>query len=267
MRVATVGQLSIYPIKSAAGIQLNEMQLGPLGPNNDRRWMIVDAQGRFITQRKVPAMCQVGTSLQDDSLHLSAPNMDDLVVSGTNGELVSSEVWGYEVQGLDCGDEAGEWFAQHLGRPARLIYMPDDYQRLVNPERAKNGERVAFADGYPVLFLSQHSMQPLSEKLGFTADINRFRANIVLRDCDAHAEDQWKRVEISGIEFSLDNPCARCVVPSTDQSSGERSSKVLDALNSYRRVNREIYFGQNGIYHSLGTIRVGDSVNLIAGEG
>ena len=147
--------------------------------------------------------------------------------------------------------------------------MPEDCQRLVDGAYAKSAETVSFADGFPLLLLSQASLDLLNSKLGSPVPINRFRPNLVVDGCKAHAEDDWRQIRIGGMEFDVAKACARCVVPSIDQASGEKDSEILRALAAYRRFEdpgdgaRQVYFGQNLLYRGAGELAVGDEVTIL----
>jgi len=263
-----ISKLSIYPVKSTKGIDLNSMPLTKTGPEYDRRWMVIDDNGKFITQRKHAMMCLIETQLSENSLILRAPNMSELVLplntSYSQYALLHSEVWGTEVSGYDCGNEAAQWLSDFLGRTCRLITMPDSIERRVDPNFAKHGELVAYADGFPLLVVSQASLDDFNNKLDAPIAMERFRPNIVISGCEPYAEDSWQTLNVAGIELSLVKPCSRCIIPSIDPQTAEKQMQVNEALMQYRRRDRKTFFGQNAIHHGLGRLRVGDHVTIIS---
>lgn len=263
MTTLTVSQLSIYPLKSASGNSLMRMYLGAMGPSFDRRWMVVRPEGTAVTQRQYPRMCLIGTALKNNALSLSAPGMPRVDVERPSEDMLQSEVWGSEVSGQDCGEVVAQWLSQYLGLEARLIYMADDYQRLVDQDYASNRELVGFADGFPLLICSDASLQNFNSHLNKSISMDRFRPNIVIAGCEPYAEDRWKKIRIAGIEITLAKPCSRCVMPSIDQQTGIKDNAVLDALNTYRRQQGKTYFGQNGLYLKQGVLKVGDAVQVL----
>lgn len=261
-----ISELTVYPIKSARGIAVDTMTLGKLGPDFDRRWMLIDQNGKFITQRQQAKMCLIGTQLKDQHLIVSAPTMPDLEITHTHSldqALRQSTVWGTAVTGYDCGDDVAEWFSAFLEKPCRLIYMPDDGERKVDTAYANDGERLAYADGFPLLVASQSSLDDFNSKLGIKIGMERFRPNIVISGCEPYAEDHWQKLCIGDIELSLVKPCSRCIIPSIDPQSATKQMEVNEALMRHRRRGNTTFFGQNALYQQFGTIHVGDDVTIL----
>lgn len=264
----SVSELSIYPIKSARGLSLESIQLNKIGPDCDRRWMVVDKNNTFVTQRKFPKMCLINTELKDGNLTMSADGSGECKVPTGGAEVRRSSVWGTKVEGEDCGDEAARWVSDYLNKECRVIYMNERYSRLVDPRFATQKETVSFADGFPLLVTTQASLNDFNAKLiesgaGFEVSMERFRPNIVITGNSAWSEDTWQRISINGIELSLVKPCARCIMPSVNPQTAEKQMAVNQALLKYRRRNKQTYFGQNALYSALGTINVGDAVEII----
>ena len=263
MQVIKISQLSIYPVKSAKGNTVSKMWLDAIGPKWDRRWMVVDAHHRFRTQRKFAQMCHIETKVSGDQLTLSAPGADTITLDDPSTKVHEVVVWRDTVAAQDCGDTAAQWLSDYLGRPCRLVFMADETRRVVNPEHAKNHEVVSFADAYPILIVSNESLELLNSKLNTQIQMDRFRPNIVVTGCAPHAEDQWKRIKIGEIEVSIVSACSRCIVPSIDQQTGVKDPKVIEALQGYRRRERDIYFGMNAIHQNVGEISIGDEVTIL----
>jgi len=260
MNVLTVVDLVVYPLKSAQGVHLESMQLNDLGPSVDRRWMVIDSKGSFVTQRKTPEMCFIETRLaSDDQLALSGNGIEECIVPAGGYDLKQSSVWGTEVQGEDCGDAAAKWISTFLNKDCRIIYMPKSYARSVDTNYAKQGECVGFADGFPLLIATRPSLNDFNTKLGFEISMDRFRPNIVVDGNQAWDEDNWEAIEINGIRFDLVKPCSRCIMPSINPKTAEKQMAVNQALLKYRRRGRNTYFGQNAIYDRTGTIKLGDT--------
>ena len=259
-----VSSLISYPLKSARGIEHTSMQLNHLGPELDRRWMVIDPKGKFITQRKVSQMCLIQTSLNDDGLVISAAGAGQCEVPKGGNSSLSSSVWGSDVIGEDCGDHAADWLSNFLGKKCRIIYMPSTYQRLVDINYANNSEQVGFADGFPLLIATQSSLDDFNTHIDFNIEMNRFRPNIVISGNHAWAEDNWRTIEINGIQLKLPKPCSRCIMPSVNPNTAERQMEINSALLAHRRgEDKRTYFGQNAVYNKLGSINVGDSVKII----
>lgn len=257
--------LFIYPIKSARGIALSEARLTPRGLAHDRRFMIVDQDGLFVTQREVPLMARLATSIEGDQLRVGFSDQSLLVaLSPHEGDLVQVKVWRDSVQALDCGASAAAFVSAALRRSVRLVYMPDDSPRQVQLEYAEPGDSVSFADGFPYLLTNQGSLDELNTRLGEPVPMGRFRPNIVLEGAPAYAEDSWSRLLIAGIAFEVRKPCTRCVIITTDQLSGERAGKEpLKTLASYHTWHGKSTFGQNLLCRDEGTLRVGDPITVM----
>lgn len=254
--------LYVYPIKSAGGISLEEARLDERGIEHDRRWMLVDENGKFMSQRKHPRMALISTRLTPESLVVEAPEMPGLRLplhqEGKPGARV--RVWADEVDAAPAGGEADEWFSDFLGFSCRLVYMPDSEVRQVDRDYAKAGDRVGFADGFPLLLISQASVNDLGERLGREVPVNRFRPNLVVEGCGPFEEDGWHGLRIGEVGFRVAKPCSRCSIVMTDQGSGRRDREVLATLAAYRRSGKNILFGQNLLHDSPGTLGLGDAV-------
>jgi uncharacterized protein YcbX len=173
-------------------------------------------------------------------------------------------VWGDAVSAL-CADSASSaWVAECLQQPLHLVYMPDDARRPVDPDYARGGENVSFADGFPLLLLSSAAMDELNRRLPRPVPVDRFRPNLVIAGTEPHAEDSWRRLRIGDTEIELVKPCTRCVIPGIDQGSGERDPHINRVLAAYRRRAGQIEFGMNGLVPPDVCLSVGDPVRIIA---
>lgn len=258
-----VTELNIYPVKSFRGLALRAMSLGSMGPEFDRRWMLVDGSGRFITQREESRMCLVDVALESGQLKLSAQKCIPVSVAiGVDGQRCQVEVWDDRVDAIDCGDAVARWCTDFLQRDCRLVYMPETYQRQVDMGYGRLGDTVSFADGFPLLLISQASLSDLNQRLSVPVGMARFRPNIVVSGCDAFAEDNWASVKIGGLDFDLVKPCSRCVIPSINPETAERNPEVVRQLASYRRTAGKVYFGQNLIHRGQGVVSLGDRLRV-----
>lgn len=257
--------LYVYPIKSAGGIALQEATLDDRGIEYDRRWMLVDESGRFMSQRRYPRMALISTRLTTEHLVVEAPEMPPLSLPLQPERAtapVEALVWSDVVRAVSVGGNATEWFSEFLGVRCRLVYMPDDAVRRVDPDYAEAGDRVGFADGFPFLLVSQASLEDLSAKLERKVPVDRFRPNLVVGGCDPFEEDSWRRLHIGGVDFRVAKPCSRCSIVMTDQDTGGRDREVLATLAGYRRSGKKIFFGQNLAHDSVGSLHVGDAVEI-----
>lgn len=266
MAKLTVSQLAIYPVKSLAGTFLPAMTLGVRGPEFDRHWLVADPQGQFMTQRQQPRMCLIHTTLLADALLLTAPGRETLRLPLPTSDTVPRSivtVWRDVVEACDAGDAAAQWLSDFLGTPCRLHYLPDATVRPVDPNYARSEDEVGFADGFPLLLITEPSLQAFNAELPAPIGSERFRPNIVIAGNAPYAEDGWRRLRVGTIEFEVAKPCSRCVIPSIDPATGERQPVVSKALARTRRRGDAVYFGQNLIHRGLGTIRVGDEVVVL----
>jgi uncharacterized protein YcbX len=260
-----VSQLVIYPIKSCRGIEVEQAQVGATGFEHDRKWMVVGDDGRFLSQREHHRLALVRVQLAGDRLRLDAPGLNALEVISDGGAVPTSrvQVWDDECAAVDEGAEAARWLSQHLGCEARLVRMADDDARPLGSSTAQPGDRVSFADGFPFLLISSASLDGLNRRLSLPVPMDRFRPNIVIDRCEPHAEDGWNRVLIGEVPFRCAKPCARCVVTTVDQATGERGREPLRTLSTYRTVDGQVLFGQNLVHEGRGLIRVGDPVEVL----
>jgi uncharacterized protein YcbX len=263
---ARLAALACYPVKSCAGLALDAAAVGARGLAGDRAWMLVDAEGRFVTGRQEGRLVKVCARPGPDGLELAAPGMPSLRIGIPDGHTRSKvTVWRDTVDAADAGDAAAEWFSRFLGRRVRLVHADAAMQRPVDPEYARAGDEVGFADGYPVLLLSRAAVDELSARVGRAMDWRRFRPNLLIEGVPAHAEDGWRRVRIGALEFEVVKACVRCVFTTVDPDSGERdvAGEPLKTLASYRRGPRGVTFGQNLIARGSGTIAVGDAAMVL----
>lgn len=258
-----LSQIYIYPIKSAGGISLESAEVVERGLRYDRRWMVVDASNRFLSQREFPRMALISVQLVDDGLFVSAPEMNAMKVSdvpGTTSKLWVT-IWEDSVEAFEFGAETNAWFSDFLGVACKLVYMPDDAGRLAS--RNNVASRVSFADAYPLLLISEASSEDLNSRLSGRVPMNRFRPNIVVKDCEPFAEDIWKEICIGTVRFHLVKPCARCMITTVDQTTGIKGKEPLRTLASYREHNGSVMFGQNLIHGNTGIVHVGDALDII----
>jgi uncharacterized protein len=264
-----LSRLYVYPVKSLKGIALDEATVERRGLQYDRRWMLVDEENTFITQREHPRMATVALKLEPEGLRASAEGMEDLSIPYTplNLEPRRVTVWSSVCQAYAVADHVDEWFSDFLQTPCRLVYMPDETRREVNPLYAVDQDIVSFADGYPFMLIGEASLDQLNERLsGTPVPMNRFRPNFVLKGTTAFAEDEWKEIQIGDTTFHLVKPCERCQVTTIDQDSGvRRGPEPLKTMATYRTLDHKVLFGQYLIAQAAGgRLRVGDKVSVIA---
>lgn len=255
-----IARLFVYPVKSCSGVEVTEAVLTPTGLDLDRAWMVVDAQGQFLSQRELPRMALIKVQLKQQEVVLRAPGMLALHLAiDAVEEPTRVRVWKDEVPAYDMGAVAAQWFTDFLGRPARLARFDPDHRRLSDLKWTGGVEAPnQFADGYPLLVASAASLAGLNERLARAGQsavgIERFRPNIVLDGIEAHDEDRVEELRIGsepGAVLKLVKPCARCSIPDVDPQTGERQERVVsDALQAYRqdpRVGGALTFAMNAI--------------------
>ena len=273
---ATVAQLYVYPVKSCAGVALREAELTETGLDLDRAWMVVDAQGRFVTQRELPRMALVVPQIRRFEVVLRAPGMLALHLGVNEVEAPARvQVWDDTVDAWDMGGVAAQWFSDFLGQPGlRLVRFDPEVRRLSSLKWTGGIEALnQFADGYPLLVTSSAALDELNGRLAAgqvaPVDMVRFRPNLVLDGTAPHDEDRVDELRIATaggeVRLKLVKPCARCPIPNVDPATGTSSPHVLDALQAYRadpRLDGALTFGMNAIVlDGMGqTLRVGDGV-------
>jgi uncharacterized protein YcbX len=255
--------ITVYPVKSAGGIAVSEWEVDVRGLRWDRRWVVTDPAGQYFTQREHPRLALVRPALLRDALRLEAPGLPALEVplaAPPGAPHVPVAVWEDRTWGVVVDGRAGEWFTRLLGVPSQLVHMPEDVVRPVDPTYGEPTDRVSFSDGFPFLLISQESLDDLNRRLAVPLPMNRFRPNLVVSGCAPFAEDGWWGFETGGIDFRVVKPCARCVITTTDQETGERGREPLRTLATYRNVDGKVMFGQNVIHRGVGSLELGDRV-------
>jgi uncharacterized protein YcbX len=262
----TLSNLTYYPIKACRGFDVSESFVERMGLANDRRMMVVTPEGEFLTQREHPKLALITPTLINDSLTLSAPNFDSIRIAvQKSGAIFPVNIWSSEnVSAVDQGDESARWLSDWLGVPVRLVRFADGFRRGLNPAYAINADdRTAFADGYPILIISEESLQDLNAKMDAPVPMNRFRPNVVVKGCAPFEEDAWKRIKIGGIEMALVKPCPRCVVTTIDKETLEKNKEPLKTLGKYRKHELGAIFGMNTIPLNEGKLEVGMEVEIL----
>ncbi|MBI5471957.1 MAG: MOSC domain-containing protein, partial [Ignavibacteriae bacterium] len=262
----SLSQINIYPIKSCKGISLTACEIEPRGFRLDRRWMLVDDRGAQITQREFPRLTFVSVSEEESHLRVGAPGMGELIVPFAvyNPEMRSVTVFDDEVRAAIVGDDAARWFSEYLGITCTLVTMTDRSTRFVDRTYAVNNDVTSFADAFPFMLLSEESLADLNSRLRVPLPMKRFRPNLVVKGSEPYAEDTWSEIRIGDVGFHLVKPCARCAIPTVDTETGMKGVEPLQTLATYRTVNNKVMFGQNAISAVLGTLHVGDQIQIIS---
>jgi uncharacterized protein YcbX len=263
MSQLTLSALYIYPIKSCRGHAVDRALVTPRGLQDDRLFLITDAEGHFLTQREIPRMALIEPQLGEELLTLRAPGMSPLDVERrSSGPAHPVVIWRDRCQAVDQGDAAAAWLSEYLGAAVRLVHLHDDFQRGVDPTyRRRPDDQTSFADAFPFLIVGAASLADLNGRLAEQLPMNRFRPNLVVQGSAPFAEDGWPQIQVGDITFDLVKPCARCSITTVDQATGAIGKEPLATLATFRRTaDGKVMFGQNMVSSGTGQIAVGDPV-------
>ena len=260
-----VTELRVYPVKSFGVFQAERWEIEKRGLKWDRRWMVVDDAGQFLSQRNTPKMARCQQSIRHNILTLSFLDLPDFTLSPPSGpETMMVQVWSSRLRAIKCGADADAWVSQALGVSAHLVYMAENSRRPVRYPYGEKGEFTSFADAHPILVAGEESLQDLNDRMDSPVPINRFRPNIIIRGANAFQEDSWPRIKIGDVILRATKPCGRCSVTTLDHLTGEsQSAEPLRTLATYRRVGSSVRFGMYYVPEVLGEIRVGDPVEVL----
>lgn len=260
-----ISELYIYPIKSLAGIKVNRAEITDRGFKYDRRWMLIDQNNRFISQREVARMALLKVATEDYGLTITY-NETSVTVPYTidNKEFIEATIWEDNCLALLVDEKVDQWFTDVLGINCRLVYMPDESLRITDPKYTPDGYVTSFADAYPFLLISQASLNDLNNRLDVELPMDRFRANIVVSGALPYQEDIMDEITINRIHFFGVKLCARCNIPTIDQQTAKAGKEPSKTMAKYRQKNNKIYFGQNLIHTGTGSIAIGDEVNVLS---
>lgn len=253
----------IYPIKSVKAISKPATLVEEQGLSLDRRYMLIDFDGKFITGRTHPLLTQIDVQFSQQKLQLNAPNMASLTIDPAlfSTTMLNSQIWSDKVEALHCHNDYDHWFSTYLAQYCQLVFFSQRSERCVKNKEAP----VAFADGYPVLLINQTSVDLLNAKLENPVSALHFRPNIVIKGDFPFVEDSWSRIKIGEVEFEVSKPCSRCLFINIDPKTGiATNNEPLATLAKFRYHQGDIDFGQNLIPLNSGMIRVGDEVKVLA---
>jgi uncharacterized protein YcbX len=264
MKELTLSEIWIYPVKSLGGIRLSSSKVMEKGLLYDRRFMLVDENGKFMTQRVYPKMALFKLSINDSTL-IVQHHQDILtipIVPPLNEPAVSVQIWENIVQAHEVNTTYSAWFTERLDIQCKLVFFPEGYERPVDPAYKVNDEHVSLADAYPFLIIGQSSLDDLNARLKEPVPMNRFRPNFIFTGGEPFEEDHWRNFQIGSNGFIAVKPCARCVLTTVNQDTAEKGAEPLKTLASYRTRNSKVYFGQNLVATHHTEVKVGDKITL-----
>jgi uncharacterized protein YcbX len=264
MQAMHISALHIYPIKGCRGVSVTSAMVEDIGLADDRRYLVVDANGKFLSQREVPAMARIIVTATASGWQLGCDNYAPVQITPVHTGITRLiTIWRNTSTVVDQGNEVAEWLSHVLGQPCRLVRMALGYRRHIDPKYATHpSDGVSFADAYASLITNEASLVDLNTRLEIPIGMDRFRPNIVVSGATAWAEDDWRELQVGSVAMTAVKPCARCAVTTTDQLTGERSHEPLATLSTFRKQALGVIFGQNLVHRSNGMIQVGDSVTL-----
>ncbi|MEO5893213.1 MAG: MOSC N-terminal beta barrel domain-containing protein [Ferruginibacter sp.] len=262
-----ISQLYIYPVKSLGGFEVSSAPLTLRGLQYDRRFMLVDTNNHFLTQREYPIMSLLQTAIEVNELIIYPKNnpADKIVLPlhPETGVTNKVKVWDDTCDAEYVSDRADNWFSNHLAMQCRLVYMPDRVQRKVDTRYAHKNEITSFADDYPLLMIGQASLDDLNSRLLEALPMDRFRPNIVFTGGRPYDEDVMEHILVNNINLYGVKLCARCVITTINQANARKAKEPVRTLTEYRMSNNKIYFGQNMLLGQTGFLKVGDAIEII----
>jgi uncharacterized protein YcbX len=257
-----VSEIWIYPVKSLGGIRLPSAKVLPKGLEHDRRWMLIDVENNFMTQRVYSQMALFKIEYQTGNFSIRHSNQLIDLPFQSESDPISAQVWDDRVEVYEVSPQHSEWFSQIIGMNCRLVSFPENNTRPVDPRYSINNEQVSLADGYPCLIIGQSSLDDLNQRMKEPLPMNRFRPNIVFTGGEPYEEDEWKNFRIGQNRFFGVKPCSRCVLTTVNQDTGIKGIEPLATLATYRTRDNKVYFGQNLIPLDHNEINEGDEIEM-----
>jgi uncharacterized protein YcbX len=263
MAEVRLSEIWIYPIKSLGGINLQQAQVMEKGLQYDRRWMLIDEDGNFMTQRKLPELALFKIKLDNTNLHIQY-HSDSIRIPlvTTDQPLRPVTIWNDHVLAYEVSPEISAWFSRCLKITCRLVFFPEQQSRPVDPRYKIADEQVSLADAYPFLIIGQETLALLNSKLEHPVPMNRFRPNFVFSGGASHDEDSWRDFTIGTNRFVGVKPCARCVLTTVNQETAETGKEPLRTLATYRSKDNKVLFGQNLLAVDHNSVKVGDVITI-----
>lgn len=268
MNQLTLTEIYIYPVKSLGGISLQSAKVEERGLQHDRRWMLVDKNGMFLTQREYPQMALLQVNIKDDLLEVMHKTKKistlQIPIANEKTNSIVVNIWDDIVIAKHIDKHVDLWFSEALNFDCQLVFMNDESDRFADRRYASESKQVSFADAYPFLIIGQESLNELNKKLKEPLPMNRFRPNFVFSGGEPFIEDTWKDFMIGDLKFRAVKPCSRCVVTTVNQDTAEKGSEPLETFAKFRKVGNKVLFGQNLVGYGDGAVRVGDIITPLA---
>ena len=261
-----LSEIFIYPIKSLGGISVDSATVEPRGLKYDRRFLLVDENRMFMTQRDFPQMALLKlsfTKIGFNVIHTRDHSQITIPFESKSTEIIKVRIWDDFCNSVRVNKDLDTWFSNALNIKCSLVYMPDDARRYVEKNYIDEEHIVSFADAYPYLIIGQSSLDDLNERLVLPLPMDRFRTNFVFTGGKPYEEDNWKDFKIGELSFKAVKPCARCAITTTNQDTGERSSEPLKTLSKYRNVNNKVMFGMNVVCNTAGLVSVNQKIDVL----
>jgi uncharacterized protein len=258
-----LSEIWIYPIKSLGGMRVQHARIFDKGLEHDRRWMLVDEQGRFITQREHPEMAHFQLAIDHDQLSVSSRITGESIqffLGESEAQNETVVIWNDSVQAHEVSRKVSNWFTNQLNLKCRLMYFPEKNSRPVDPHYAINQQQVSLADAYPFLIIGQASLDDLNKRLKEPVTMQRFRPNFVFTGGQAYEEDHWKNFSIGTNRFEGVKNCSRCSLTTVDPETGTKGIEPLQTLATYRKENNKVNFGRNALAIDFGVIHEGECI-------
>jgi hypothetical protein len=259
-------EIWIYPIKSLPGIQVTTGTVMQKGMKGDRRFMLIDQDNRFITQRNHPRLSQFNLSYDSNKILVTPRGSTHQlsVPTEVNSKLsFPATIWNDTVEVVEVSPESSQWFSDALNMGCRLVYFPEKNERRINPEYVREEQHVGLADAYPYLIIGRNSLRDLNKRTSKEMVMKRFRPNLVFEGGEPYAEDSWSNFRIGDVVFTGVKPCDRCVLTTVDPETGIKGDEPLRTLSTYRKVNGSVYFGQNVIAQNEGKINEREEIIVL----
>ena len=261
-----LSEIWVYPIKSLGGIRVTRAYVKEKGLEYDRRWMLVDETGTFMTQRELPSMALLKLKMENGEIRVVHSSKAKTLNISLTPSLSNKEeeviIWNDTVNAVEVSKEVSAWFSEVLEKKCRLVYFPEQNSRAVDKNFSVNRENVSLADGYPFLIIGQSSLDHLNSKLEVSIPMNRFRPNFVFTGGEPHEEDIWRNFTIGINHFVGVKPCARCAVPTINQDTAEKGIEPSRTLALYRKKDNKILFGQNLVSVGHQSVKEGDLITI-----